>query len=113
MASGSEVELIYQAADLLAQDGIQARLVSMPCMELFEEQDAAYKASVLPLDVRARVAVEAGVSQGWGKYVGLDGKYVCMDRFGASGPQEQLFKAYGFTPERIAQEALSVIQAQK
>ncbi len=109
MASGSEVELIYKAADLLEADGVSCRLVSMPCLDLFDEQDAAYKASVLPNDVRARVAVEAGSSYSWDRYVGLDGQCVCLDHFGASSPAPILFKEFGFTAENVAKAAKASI----
>jgi transketolase len=105
MASGSEVELIYKAAELLEADGVSCRLVSMPCLDLFDEQDAAYKESVLPKSVRARVAVEAGSSYSWDRYVGLDGKCVCLDHFGASAPAPILFKEFGFTAENVAKAA--------
>ena len=110
MASGSEVELIYKAADELAKDGIGARVVSMPCTELFDEQSEAYKASVLPDSVRARVAVEAASSFGWAKYVGLDGKYVCLDHFGASAPAGILFKEFGFTVENVVASAKAALK---
>lgn len=109
MASGSEVELIYNAADELAKEGISARVVSMPCTELFDEQSDEYKASVLPDAVRARVAVEAGTSFGWAKYVGLDGKYVTIDHFGASAPAKTLFKEFGFTVENVVAAAKSAL----
>lgn len=105
MASGSEVELIYKAAEVLAAEGISTRLVSMPCMELFDEQDESYREKVLPKSVRARVAVEAGTSFGWGKYVGLDGKYVCIDHYGASAPYSVLFKEFGFTTGNVVAAA--------
>jgi transketolase len=110
MASGSEVELIYKAADLLGAEGVSCRLVSMPCLDLFDEQDAAYKESVLPNDIRARVAVEAGSSYSWDRYVGLDGKCVCLDHFGASAPASILFKEFGFTPENVAKAAKKAIK---
>lgn len=74
----------------------------MPCMDLFEQQPAAYKEEVLPKQVRARVAIEAGADFGWGKYVGLDGDVVTMKGFGASAPAELLFKKFGFTAENVA-----------
>ena len=79
---------------------MDVRVVSMPCMDLFEEQSPEYKESVLPKAVRKRVAVEALSDFGWGRYVGLDGATVCMEGFGASGPAAQLFKKFGFTAER-------------
>lgn len=112
MASGSEVELILKAADILAVQGYTARLVSMPCMDLFEQQDEAYKESVLPKALRKRVAVEAGTSFGWGRYVGLDGKTVTLDHFGASGPAGELFRAFGFTAENVAKTALAAIKGE-
>ncbi|WP_026885009.1 transketolase [Clostridium beijerinckii] len=101
MASGSEVELIYKAADELAAKGIDARVISMPSFELFDAQDEAYKESVMPNKVRARVAVEALTSFGWHKYVGLDGDVISLDTFGASGKAEILFEKFGFTVENV------------
>src|SRR5690606_9200546 len=83
MASGSEVELIYEAQEVLKKKGINARVVSMPSWELFEEQSDEYKEKVLPSSVRARLAVEAGSELGWHKYVGLDGDVIAMNSFGA------------------------------
>ena len=111
MASGSEVAPAMDAKKLLKDSGIDARVVSMPCMEVFEAQSKAYKESVLPAAVRARVAVEAGSSYSWGKYVGLDGAYVTMDTFGASAPAEKLFEIYGFTAENVAKTATKVVKA--
>ena len=108
IASGSEVELVLKAADILAVQGYTARIVSMPCMELFEQQDEAYRESVLPKSLRKRVAVEAGSSFGWARYVGLDGATVCMEGFGASGPAAQLFEKFGFTAERVAETVKSL-----
>lgn len=101
IASGSEVELAVKAKAELAKEGKNVRVVSMPCMELFEEQSAEYKESVLPKEVRKRVAIEALSDFGWGKYVGLDGAYVCMKGFGASGPAAKLFEKFGFTVENV------------
>ena len=102
IASGSEVSLAVAAKELLATEGMDVRVVSMPCMDLFEQQPAAYKEEVLPKQVRARVAIEAGADFGWGKYVGLDGDVVTMKGFGASAPAELLFKKFGFTAENVA-----------
>lgn len=113
MASGSEVELIYKAADLLEAEGISSRLVSMPCLDLFDDQTAAYKESVLPNKVRARVAVEAGSAYSWDRYVGLDGETVCIDHYGASAPASILFKEFGFTPENVAKAAKASIAKTK
>lgn len=109
IASGSEVELIYNAKDVLTTKGIDARVVSMPCMELFDEQSEEYKQSVLPKNVRARLAVEAGATFGWHKYVGLDGDIIGIDRFGASAPAKELFKEFGFTVENIVQKSLDIL----
>lgn len=105
IATGSEVELAMKAADALAEKGKAAKVVSMPCMELFEEQSEEYRESVLPSAVRARVAVEAGSSMCWYKYVGLDGETVCIDHFGASAPAGVLFKEFGFTVENVVAAA--------
>ena len=105
MATGSEVEPCVKAYDMLKAEGIAARVVSMPCIELFEEQDAEYKESVIPAAVKARVAVEAGVAYGWERYTGLDGKIISIDRFGASAPAGTLFKEFGFTAENVAAKA--------
>ncbi len=101
MASGSEVALVYTAAERLAAEGVRARVVSFPSWELFEQQETAYRQSVLPADVRARVAVEAGVGQGWERYVGLDGRILSLERFGASAPYQVLYQKFGFTVEKI------------
>ena len=109
MASGSEVEQVMGAKELLKAKGVDARVVSMPCMELFDAQDAAYRESVLPGGVRARVAMEAGVTMPWYKYVGMDGAVIGLDRYGASAPANVLFEKFGFTAERACEEALRVI----
>lgn len=111
IATGSEVSLAIEAQKELGKSGLDVRVVSMPCMDLFEKQEAAYKESVLPKKVRARVAVEALSSFGWGRYVGLDGATVCMESFGASAPAAQLFKKFGFTKEHVAEVAMKVIAA--
>ena len=102
IASGSEVTLAIEAQEALAKDGVDVRVVSMPCMDLFEAQSEDYKERVLPKAVRARVAVEAGSDFGWGRYVGLDGATVCMEGFGASAPAGLLFQKFGFTAEHVA-----------
>lgn len=101
MASGSEVELIINAGKQLAAEGIPVRLVSFPSWELFKQQDKAYRDSVLLPDVKARVAVEAGTSVGWERWVGLDGGIVAVDHFGASAPNSVLFEKFGFNVENI------------
>ena len=109
MASGSEVELIYEARKALKEQGIDARVVSMPSWELFEAQCDCYKESVLPKAVRARVAVEAGCSFGWHKYTGMDGAIVSIDTFGASAPAPVLFKHFGFTVDNVVAKAKEVL----
>ncbi len=109
IATGSEVGIAMQAAQQLSDEGIGVRLVSMPSCDVFELQDEAYKQSVLPKQVRARIAVEAGVSDYWCKYVGLDGAVVGIDQFGASAPGNVLMEHFGFTPENIVQRARELI----
>ncbi len=110
ISSGSEVGTCVQAQEVLKNKGISARVVSMPCMEVFDRQDKEYRESVLPKSIRARVAVEAASSMPWGKYVGLDGAYVCKDTFGTSAPFAKLFDYYGFTAENIANVAENLIK---
>lgn len=110
IASGSEVSLSIEAKEALAKEGIDVRVVSMPCMDIFEKQPQEYKEKVLPKSVRARVAVEALSEFGWGKYVGLDGKTVCLDRFGASAPAGVLFKEFGFTVDNVVKTVKEVIK---
>ena len=110
MASGSEVQLIVQAQKVLKEQGINARVVSMPSWEIFEEQTADYKESVLPKGVRARLAVEAGTSFGWQKYTGLDGDVIAIDHFGASGKYNILFEEFGFTVENIVKKAKEIVE---
>ena len=101
MASGSEVGQIVEAAEMLKKENIDARVVSMPSMELFNEQSDEYKESVLPKEVRKRVAMEAGRTFGWSQYVGLEGKVIGLDRFGASAPGEKVFEELGITAEAV------------
>jgi transketolase len=101
IATGSEVGIAVAAVRAVAEKGHKIRLVSMPSTTTFDRQDEAYKHSVLPPQVRKRVAVEAGATQSWWRYVGLDGEIVGIDHFGASAPAKELFKAYGFTAERV------------
>lgn len=109
IATGSEVSLAVEAKAALARDGVDVRVVSMPCMDIFEEQSEEYKESVLPKNVRARVAVEALGDFGWGKYVGLDGKIISMKGFGASAPAATLFKKFGFTTENVVAAVKAVL----
>ena len=108
MATGSEVQLIVEAAKQLNEMGIKARVVSMPSLELFERQSDEYKESVLPKAVRKRVAVEAASSFGWHKYVGLDGAIISIDTFGASAPGNLLFEKFGITVEKVVEAAESL-----
>lgn len=108
LASGSEVQLVYKAADLLEEKGIGTRVVSMPCLDIFEKQSKDYKEEILPKSIRKRLAVEAGSEFGWYKYVGLDGDVIAMEGFGASGPGNELFKKFGFTVENVLERALKL-----
>jgi transketolase len=109
IATGSEVSVAMGAQKFLAAKGVVARVVSMPSWEIFERQPPAYRASVLPPAVTARVAVEAGSPQGWYKYVGMGGDVVGMTRFGASAPGKVNFEKFGFTPENVAARALALL----
>jgi len=109
MASGSEVPLIAEAQKKLAEANIQARVVSMPSWDLFEAQPKEYRDSVLPPHIKARLAVEAGVAQGWERYVGEAGDVIAMHRFGASAPYQVLFEKFGFTPENVAARAKQLL----
>ena len=101
LANGSEIKLALEAAETLAGDGIAARVISMPSWELFDDQPQEYKNKVLPENVTARVAIEAGATQGWHKYVGMDGKVIGLDHFGASAPINDLFTNFGITAESV------------
>jgi transketolase len=105
IGSGSEVHLCLAAQEILAGEGVRARVVSMACTALFDRQDEAYRASVLPPAVRARVTCEASATWGWERYAGLDGECVGMTSFGASAPAKDVAKHFGFTPERVAEAA--------
>jgi len=109
MATGSEVSLIMSAQAKLAEEGIQARVVSMPSWELFEKQDAAYKESVFPKAIRKRLAVEAGSPLGWHKYVTDEGDIIAMHTFGESAPAEELFKEFGFTVENVVKKTKALL----
>ncbi len=113
MGTGSEVEICVKAKAALAEKGVRARVVSMPCFEEFEKQSAEYKESVLPAAVKARVAVEAGSPYSWYKYAGSYGELVCMDGFGASAPAGILFPHFGFTVENVVEKALASIEKTK
>ena len=108
IATGSEVELALNAQKALAEQGIAVRVVSMPCTNVFDRQPAAYRAQVLPADL-PKVAVEAGVSDGWYKYVGSNGKVIGLDRFGESAPADELFKLFGFTVDNVVAAMKAVL----
>ncbi|OTQ35195.1 transketolase [Gilliamella apis] len=110
IATGSEVELAVEAYHKLTEAGKKVRVVSMPSTDAFDKQDQAYKESVLPSSVTARVAIEAGISDYWYKYVGLNGKIIGMTSFGESGPAEQLFAKFGFTVENVLKQANSLLK---
>ena len=102
IGTGSEVQLAVKARELLAEKGIDARVVSMPCREWFDAQHASYRDSVLPPIVKARVSVEAGIAQGWREIVGSTGRTVSIEHYGASADYSTLFREYGFTAEAVA-----------
>lgn len=105
IATGAEVELCVGAQGLLAEEGIKARIISMPCIEEFENQTAEYREHVVPASVRARVCIEAASPYSWYKYAGDHGEIVAMNSFGAGGKAEELFEHFGFTKEIIAEKA--------
>jgi len=109
MASGSEVSLAVEAFYLLQSEGINARVVSFPSWELFDSQSEEYKESVLPKSVKVRVSIEAGIKQGWEKYLGEYGEAISIEKFGASAPSEVLFKEYGFTKEAVVKKIKALI----
>jgi transketolase len=110
IATGSELALAMSAAELLAADGINARVVSMPCTDVFEAQDAAYRESVLPVAVTARVVIEAGVTASWWRYAGPAGQVIGLDRFGASAPADELFEHFGFSTDNVVAVAKNVLK---
>ena len=110
IATGSELQLAFAAAEALEADGIASRVVSLPCWERFEAQDAAYRDAVLPPTVRKRVAVEIGVTLGWDRWVGDEGAIIGLDHFGASAPAGTIFEKFGFTAERVADVGRQVVR---
>jgi transketolase len=108
MATGSEVALAVEAFHSLQSEGINARVVSFPSWELFDSQSEDYKESVLPKTVKVRVSIEAGIKQGWEKYLGEYGEAISIEKFGASAPSEVLFKEYGFTVEAVVKKVKSL-----
>ena len=109
IATGSEVALAMAAADVLAADGVKVNVVSMPSTDVFDAQDAAYRESVLPAAVVARVAIEAGVTEGWWRYVGPQGRVIGLDRFGESAPARELFEHFGFSTDNVVAVAKDVL----
>jgi transketolase len=110
LATGSEVSLALEAQSLLDERGIAARVVSMPSWELFDAQERPYREAVLPPDVTARLAIEAGASQGWETYVGAEGDVMAIDHFGASAPYRDLMEAFGFTPQAVVERAIDLLR---
>jgi transketolase len=111
MATGSEVRLVHEAQKTLAEEGIDARVVSMPSWEIFRQQPAEYRCQVLPPDITARLAVEAGASQGWREWVEDRGEIIALDRFGASAPADELFRRFGFTVENVVAKTRELLGA--
>ena len=109
IATGSELQLAFAAAQALERDSIGARVVSLPCWEAFEQQDETYRESVIPRDVRRRVTIEAGASLGWERYAGDEGAIIGIDHFGASAPAGTIFEKLGFTADRVADVARRVV----
>jgi transketolase len=109
MASGSEVDLIIRAAEKLASQGVRTRVVSFPSWELFEAQEKNYQDTVLPPKIAARIGVEAGVAQGWERWIGQRGVMVSIESFGASAPYKVVFEKYGFTVDNIVSKALALL----
>ena len=110
LATGSEVALAIEARETLQAEGTPTRVVSMPCWELFEEQDADYREQVLPASISARLGVEAGARLGWDRWTGLHGDVICMERFGASAPGAVALKNFGFTAENIIEKARALVR---
>jgi transketolase len=112
MASGSEVEIIIKAGEALAVEGISTRLVSFPSWEIFRQQDEEYRQSVLPARITKRLAVEAGVSQGWLEWVGEDGRIIGVDQYGASAPAKVIYEKYGLTPSHVIEQAKELLRSE-
>ena len=110
IASGSEVPIVLEAAEHLHERGIAVRVVSMPSWELFEEQEATYRREVFPPEVKARIAVEAGATQGWHRYVGVTGEVIGLDHFGASAPYKILYEEFGLTANHVVEKALDLLR---
>jgi len=110
MASGSEVQLAYNAQSILEEKGIGTRVVSMPSWELYDQQSKEYKEHVMPSNIRSRIAIEAATSMGWHKYIGLDGDIISLDDFGGSAPGNQLFEKFGFNVENVVNKSEALIR---
>jgi transketolase len=110
IATGSEVSLALEAREILQQEGIATRVVSMPCWEMFEEQTETYRNEVVPPSITARLAIEAGVRQGWDRYVGAAGDVICLDRFGASAPGDVALKNLGFNVDNVVKRARALLK---
>lgn len=110
MATGSEVQYIYEASNILEEKGISVRVISMPCLEIFDKQEEGYREKILPKNIRNRIAVEAAASFGWHKYIGIDGEIIAIDHFGASAPGNVLYKQFGITVDNIIEKALKLIE---
>jgi transketolase len=110
IATGSEVALAIAAHEELSGAGIRSRVVSLPCWELFDRQDAAYREEVLPPQITARVSVEEASTVGWDHYVGADGTRIGMHTFGTSAPLKDVQTKFGFTPDRVAEAAREVLE---
>jgi transketolase len=111
MASGSEVDLALQSAEAMERQGVKTRVVSFPSWEIFEMQSETYKESVLLKSIKARVSIEAGVSQGWDKYIGLDGVSIAIDgKYGSSAPQNIVFEKYGFNVKNILEKVRKILK---
>jgi transketolase len=110
MASGSEVSLILATAENLAEEGVIARVVSVPSLEIFEKQEQAYRESVFPPQLIKRLAVEVGIAQGWWKYVGSQGSVLSIEKYGASAPAEKIFEEYGFTVENVTARVFEILK---
>jgi transketolase len=109
MASGSEVSLALQAREALKQNGVQARVVSMPSWELFAAQSSEYQEATLPASVPVRLAIEAGAGLGWHRWVGRSGAVISLERFGASAPQQVLYEQLGFSVKAIVDRAMALL----
>jgi transketolase len=110
MATGSEVSLAVAAHEELAKTGIGSRVVSLPSFELFYEQSASYRNEIIPPNITARIAIEAGVRQGWDALLGVDGVFIGLDRFGASAPYDEIYRQRGLTVDNIVAQARRILQ---